>query len=175
MNNIWDAVKEVKLNTPLKDYPKYCFSEGLYESASYKMDHVKTVERILKIESSELRFNNISIEKCKVAAEMFIYLNICPKYDWYNWFNSWNLFYNDLFNNHAPDEILLTLNRIMKSDIAHNDLKDEITVAEKLFRKLTKLSGLTFIDKLQNMLPGGAKNISGKNGHGKNINNEGWW
>ena len=63
----------------------------------------------------------------------------------------------------------------MKSDIAHNDLKDEITVAEKLFRKLTKLSGLTFIEKLQNMLPGGAKNISGKNGHGKNINNEGWW
>ena len=96
MDKIWGAVKEVKMNASLEKYPDYCWLDCLYDAGSFKMEQVDAVESILKIQSSELRFNNISMEDLKSAAEMFIYLNICPSYDWYDWFHSWHLFFKDL-------------------------------------------------------------------------------
>ena len=175
MDKIWGAVKEVKSNASLENYPEYCFYDNLYDAGSFKMEQVAAVEKILKIESSELRFNNVSIQDFKTAAEMFLYLNMCPKYDWYDWFHSWHLFYKDLFTNQSPDQILLTLNRIIVSIIVHDKEMEGKDRAEKLFKKFTMLTDLTF-EEIQSMLPGGPKNISvigirGGNSFNKDGNN----
>ena len=56
MDKIWEAVKEVKSNASLENYPEYCFYDNLYDAGLFKMEQVAAVEKILKVESSELRF-----------------------------------------------------------------------------------------------------------------------
>ena len=163
------------MNASLEKYPDYCWLDGLYDAGLFKMEQVEAVERKLKIQSSEVRLDNILMEDFKSAAEMFIYLNICPSYDWYKWFNSWRLFYHDLFNHQPLDQILLTLNRLMKSNIVEDENMDGKVRAEKLFRKLTTLTDITF-EQIESMLPGpgGTKNISVIGIRGKNsFNNDG--
>ena len=68
---------------------------------------VDTAEEQLKTNSSDERFNNMTAEDLKTAAEMFIYLNTCPD----SWFKSWSSFYRDLFLTKPADQIILTRRR----------------------------------------------------------------
>ena len=70
---------------------------------------VDTAEEQLKTNSSDERFNNMTAEDLKTAAEMFIYLNMCPEA-----IKPWIVFYKEIFENESPDQIILTLNRMMK-------------------------------------------------------------
>ena len=77
------------------------------------------------------RFENMTAEDLKIAAEIFIYMNTCPLKEW---FLSWRLFYNNLFETKFPDQIILTLNRLLKS-------KDTtfLHINQKLFKKAMSL------------------------------------
>ena len=48
-------------------------------------------------------------KELKTAAEMFLYLNMCPPT-----IKPWLVFYKELFQTQSPDQIILTLNRLMK-------------------------------------------------------------
>ena len=65
----------------------------------------------LKITSSELIFENMTFWDLQTAAEMFLFLNSCPKD-----FKSWFLFYEDLFQNDPLEVMVLKLNRILKGN-----------------------------------------------------------
>ena len=69
----------------------------------------------------------------KHAAEMFIYLkteNPCTD-SLKEWLNVWGTIYTDIFENQSPQEILLSLNRMMKiNQTASNEGKVE-TVLER--------------------------------------------
>ena len=113
---MWKIVKKIKLGTP---YNKRCSIDGLYRK---KESSNLEVEKEMGIESSEMRFENMTVENINIAGELFIYLNTCPgNFD--NdmdmtpnqiWFQKWFRFYHDLFKTRTPYQILLTLNRVMK-------------------------------------------------------------
>ena len=103
--------------------------------------------------------NTATADQLKSAAEMFIYLNICPGTfgsDSLNymeqWFKSWFTFYQDLFKTQNPSHIIITLNRLMKN-------KSDRVINQKLFKKAATLFSLKY-EIFQNMLHGGAKNAS---------------
>ena len=108
--------------------------------------------------------NTATADQLKSAAEMFIYLNICPGtfgLDSSNymeqWFKSWFTFYHDLFKTQNPSQIILTLNRLMKN-------KSDRVMNQELFKKAATLFSLKY-EIFQNMLHSGAKNASLEGDH----------
>ena len=79
------------------------------------LSRVKAVEQILKIESSENLNDNLTNAELQTAAEMLLYLNMCP-----DTIKPWLLFYKDLFQTQSPDQIILTLNRLREAFIKKN-------------------------------------------------------
>ena len=68
------AVKEVKMNASLEKYPDYCWLDGLYDAGLFKMEQVEAVEKKLKIQSSEVRLDNFSMEDFKTKNVTGIFL-----------------------------------------------------------------------------------------------------
>ena len=104
VDTIWNILKETKLNV----YDK-CVN-GLY-GKNFLISQVEAIHKKLNMNATEDIFNNITDTTLKSAAEMFLFLNSCPDDLRY-----WYLLYADLFENKAPEVIVLTLNRIMKGE-----------------------------------------------------------
>ena len=102
VSNIQTVVKTVKSRASLDCENTMLTNEGM-------LSLLKEVEQILQIESSEQMNETLTNEELRPAAEMFVYLSMCP-----NAIKPWLLFYKDLFQTKSPDHIILTLNRIMK-------------------------------------------------------------
>ena len=162
-DNLWDVVKTVKLETSLD---KSCGKDSLYsppKGFSRKdntLSQVLAVEEKLGIESSEQNFENMTRDDLEIAAQMYIYLVMCPATDdssIQQWFNSWLTFYKSFFATESPDQIILTLNRMTKVKPLSD--KDGKVRAEKLFRKATSLLNLNYGD-FQRLLPRGTSNVS---------------
>ena len=114
-------------------------------------------DRILKvIDYMENRLNvtipketnaNIKEEELNIAASEFLYLFSCSDMS-----RAWILFYKNLFKNKAPDEILLTLNRILKgkNGIHKNDM---MTIAKRLFKRYSAMIH-THYEHIQNLFYG---------------------
>ena len=78
---------------------------------------VQRIERQLNITGSYVIQENVDRKVLKQAAEMFIFLQFCPK----PLTNShWRDFYINLLKNYSPKFIILTLNRILKSSALGN-------------------------------------------------------
>ena len=126
---------------------------------------MNSVEKLLKTKSSEHQFENMTINDYKNAAEMFIYLNICPN----TWFKAWFFFYNDLFKTQTIDQILLTLNRMMKINVYNSQAKVDKRIAEKLFRRATSLLPLWYQD-IQRLFPINNGTVNGNVGNQNPMN-----
>ena len=156
-------MKKVKLETSLD---KSCGQDSLYsppKGFSRKdntLSQVLAVEEKLGIESSEQTLENMSRDDLKIAAQMYIYLIMCPATDdssIQQWFNSWSTFYKNFFATQSPDQIILSLNRMTKVQPL-SDVDGKVR-AEKLFRKATSLLNLKYGD-FQRLLPRGTSNVS---------------
>ena len=91
--------------------------------------------QILQIKVSESRFANITDEEFKTAADVFVFFNTCAE-SWGKWF----AFYTDLFQTKPADQIVLTLNRLLKSgDDNKPNRKDLKIVLRKILQKITTL------------------------------------
>ena len=90
------------------------------------------------IESSEQKNETLKNEDLQTAGDIFTLLITCPD----SWLISWSSFYNDLFLSHSPDQILLTLNRMIKTKTLQD--KDGRVRAEKLLKKMTNLLSLKY-------------------------------
>ena len=122
------------------------------------LSQVMKVEKALNIESSSSIIYNIPKKYLDTSGEIFLYLNSCPFTTISKrWYKSWFIFYNDLFKTQQPDKIILTLNRLMKSNTEKNT-HVKLT-ASKLMKKATILMELKN-EELRRMLPGGTRNIS---------------
>ena len=91
------------------------------------------IENQLKMISNSMIFENMTKKTLEIAAKMYFYLNSCS-----DEIKSWLIFYNDLFKNHQADQIVLSLNRILRSDHTSRNNKFK-SIAEKLFDKTTDL------------------------------------
>ena len=122
------------------------------------LSQVMKVEKALNIESSSSIIYNIPKKYLDTSGEIFLYLNSCPFTTISKrWYKSWFIFYNDLFKTQQPDKIILTLNRLMKSNTEKNTHVK--LMASKLMKKATILMELKN-EELRGMLPGGTRNIS---------------
>ena len=104
VDNIQNVVKTVKSGTSLV---LSCYDIML--SDDIMVSQVKAVEQMLQIESSEQINDTLTREELRTAGEMFLYLNMCP-----DEIKPWIVFYKDIFQTQSPDQIILTLNRLMK-------------------------------------------------------------
>ena len=75
--------------------------------------------------------HTISNETIEAAGDMFIYLYLCPKFNW-----RWTNFYVDLFQNSTPDVIVQTLNRIMYTAGRIKENKSNFNLTKKVFLKV---------------------------------------
>ena len=159
MVDIWSIVKTMKRETPLDKDCKTEKNDMLYADIFFQ---VKEFEKKMEMRPNGRMFENTTNELLGAAAEMFIYINICPctlASDSANtmeqWFKSWYTFYQDLFRTQPPSYIILTLNRLMKSG---NNLKDKIR-AEKLFKRTGTLLALKY-EEIQRIMPEEAIRVS---------------
>ena len=91
------------------------------------------IENQLNMISNSMIFENMTKKTLEIAAKMYFYLNSCS-----DEIKSWLIFYNDLFKKHQTDQIVLSLNRILRSDHTSRNNKFK-SIAEKLFDKTTDL------------------------------------
>ena len=124
-----------------------------------KMSQVNLLEDQLGIESTEVRFENIGRENLKTAAQIYIYLNTCP-----DSLKPWFLFYHDLFHDQEPNQIILTLNRMMKSRRTSEN-ENFLNIAKTVFKEASTLLSLKY-EEIQSLNPGTRK-INLKKNHEK--------
>ena len=94
-----------------------CASNGLYDIDDPFSSYVLQVEQKLNIDQSpDQRYENITSEILKNAANMLVYFGTCPPVTFHPWFDffayyfSTSIFYSDV----SRHQIMLTLNRFMK-------------------------------------------------------------
>ena len=145
VNKIFSMTKTLKLNMSLD---LSCDISNKLLSDDNIMSLVKAVEEKLQVDSSDEINKSMKNEDLKTAAEMFMYLSLCPDS---RWFKSWFTFYKDLFLTQSADKIILTLNRMMKTKTSKDNAGKNR--AEKLIRKTKNLLSLKF-EEIQSLLPG---------------------
>ena len=131
-----------------------------------------TIEEKFAFESSDVRFENITRSDLKIAAEIFVYLKACPEPGnndaMQTWYTSWSSFFEDLFNTHSIGKIILTLNRIMKTDGCEDGK------VKKLLKRVANYSSLKY-EEIQSIKAGHTSDnlVSGKENHQELNNLEG--
>ena len=120
------AVKTVKFET---SPGLRCFSNAMLSGEDI-LSRVKAVERILHFKSSEQINETLTHKELKTTGEMFLHLLMCR-----TTMKPWLLFYKNIFQTQSPDQILLTLNRIMKGTKTAQT-EHFARIAEILFRSM---------------------------------------
>ena len=82
---------------------------------------------------------SISRETLETAAQMYIYVRLCQ-----HSIKPWALFYMDLLQNNSTDEIMLTLNRILKADFKNDQNKALLEIASDILKQITSLLQLKY-------------------------------
>ena len=154
--NVWKVVKNLKSELSLDLECRLSPDLLLYDD---KMSQVNLLEDQLGIESTEVRFENIGRENLKTAAEIYIYLNTCP-----DSLKPWFLFYHDLFHDQEPNQIILTLNRMMKSRRTSEN-ENFLNIAKTVFKEASTILSLKY-EEIQSLNPGTRK-INLKKNHEK--------
>ena len=133
-DQIWAIVQKIKSDT---SFGLDCDWTGVFAPTVIESQVLK-VEEELKINSTtSLRLPSMQKSKLKTAAEMFLYLNICP-----DPLKPWFLFYKDLFQN-EPEMIVLTLNRLIKRSGNHQNVQFN-SIGKQLFEKVSEVFSLKY-------------------------------
>ena len=139
---------KLKYETPLD---MSCDNNNILSSDG-RLSLVSAMEQMLEIDPLK-QIEALTNEELQTAAEMFIYLNSCPT----KWSKSWSSFYKDLFLTQPTNQIILTLNRMMKTKSS----EDDKLRAEKLMKRTSNLLSLNF-ERIQSLLPETCRNGSVK-------------
>ena len=116
---------------------------GFYDTNQEQV--IKLLQDALNIKNVQnFNLQNMKNNELKVPAELFLKLLICPQH-----LKPWFSFFSDLFQKDSADQIVLTLNRILKNK-NNSQTKDLMAIANKVFEKVTTLFSLKYL-KLLNM------------------------
>ena len=133
-------------------YSEYKCSDdnGLYNDDKIEKiisNQVTIVEQNLNLQSSDQRYENMTAKSLKHAAEMFIYLGVCPGL-FAPWLKFYNTYRDSIFSPQLashPEDIMLTLNRIMKAPTpSNNDNLAIKRIAQRLLEKMVSLLSMKF-------------------------------
>ena len=151
VDNIKSVVKRIKSETSID---LDCNYEDTLLEDDNKLSLVKAVEQKLQIKSSKKKLETFTKELLKPAAELFLYLNSCPDI----WFRFWSNFYTELFLTESTDQIILTLNRMMKS--MNTQVRDGNIRAGKLLKKISTKLSLRYKDIQRLVRPDQVQNVN---------------
>ena len=141
-----------------------CFKEenfmDIFLSDAYIKSNVDSIKSTLKINKNMYflwkGLNHTYLETSRVG-EMFIYLNLCPKYKY-----EWTIMLTKLFQNAPPSIIVQTLNRILETAKLKKD-KVIVVLAEHMMEKVAIAFSMKF-NIIENIVKGteskGKVNIS---------------
>ena len=136
--SIWDIIRKIRYSLVI-DYSSVLSTSSCITSVSSTLFsdeilalNMELIEKELGLNTTDDFNNKVSNETLEIAGEMFIYLNLCPKFMW-RWIN----LYVDLLQNSPPDIIVQTLNRILYQAKKNND-KSVFNITKSLFIKITK-------------------------------------
>ena len=135
LENMWTILRKLKLGIPAQK----CYGDYKVYSPDQIRLNVAAVEEQLGGTADENIYDvNDNEETLKIAADLFFYLNSCS-----NDLEPWILFYRELFLYKSPNQIILTLNRILKvrESPENQDLK---IVAQKLFKRISIMFSLQY-------------------------------
>ena len=118
---------------------------------------IEELTKKLNVKAKTGTLKRISRKTLETAAQMYIYVRLCQ-----HSIKPWALFYMDLLQNKSPDEIMLTLNRILKTDFKNDQNKALLEIASDLLKQITSLLQLKY-GEIQG-LSQGLTNSSLKNG-----------
>ena len=152
---MWEHVKKMKTNISLD---LACRQDGLNGDGGEPHQDisdvaVKKLQEKLNINSSEVRFQNITLDELKSAAEMFIYLNLCP-----GTLKAEFEFFDEYFKKKTPYIIILTLNRLNKG-LNNPETWFFKIIAQNLLKRIAKMLSLKY-ENIMSMLPGLLNNVS---------------
>ena len=117
-------------------------------------ENLKRVEDKLNVSGSDEIFENVSEETLKVAGEMFLYLNSCPK----NIMKSEiRKSFEDYISNENVQNILIFLNRIVIKTNGNDETVKDPALA--MLNKIHDLKELNF-KKLEVISTSSSKNVS---------------
>ena len=152
VNKIWEIIINYRATYFIENIDaigsEICFVANEYileedDGMESKINYIEKELEKLGSASSNYTIGNNSIydftdTECKTAGEMFIYLNLCPKFMF-----EWTQLYVDLFSKASPSIIVQTLNRVM---ITSKLMRDETTldIARKIFITVNKILSLNF-------------------------------
>ena len=139
--SIWKPLRQLRMDyvsqAELTWLPGRCdFYKAFTSAETIQLN----IEKLLKIKDvSKSTGDNMDKSTFKMAAEMFIFLNFCPD----ELFQSpWIKFYRDLIQNQPPKEIILALNRLLKTISTEN--KSLFQIPRKLLTKLLTMLDLQY-------------------------------
>ena len=157
LETIWGVVKKIKLESSIRMEYVSCSGDFLYDNSEPGL--LERLERKLKVNSSNLRFENITAADLKTAAEMFVYLFMCPgDVEALKWFNAWTNFNNFLYKTQSPAQIIMSLNRLMKRNVKQ-EMEGNNTGVKQLFIKTLNTLSLQY-KTIHSMLPRSIENPS---------------
>ena len=144
---LWKMIKSNRLGYLIKNADKIGTSISTWCFARNDLEHVlisdgpniQFLEDLVQSGKNENdKSHNFSNEQFESAAEMFIYLNLCPKF-----MSNWVKLYVELLQNGSPGMIVQTLNRILITARLKKD-KTIRQISKKIFEKVNKSLALTF-------------------------------
>ena len=148
---LWNMIRKYRIRFLIENlktfYTETCFKNPknvLLNNAYYLAGNFKAIKKALKIEVVSNIWESLPEESFKTGAEMFLYLNMCPKF-----MHDWTQLYLDLIQNASPQMIVQSLNTVMKMGNLRGD-KHIVNIAEKIFQKISYIFSLEFetVDKL---------------------------
>jgi len=155
---LWEIIKNVRLKCLIENANKldstfaYCFAadDRLFSAKTLcwndfiqelEISGSKHIDYNSNVLWSQYHFTKNQLD---VAGEMYIYLNMCPKF-----MDDWIQLYANIIQNFSPDYIVQALNRIIITGRMKRDATIE-DIARKILIKHDKVFSLKFhtIDKL---------------------------
>ena len=137
---VWKIVKETRMTFLSRTIQKKCYRLIPMLSDVNIQENINMVGEKLKVNTTTTDYihENMTEHTLKTAAEMFTYLNFCPP----KLLN----FFDNLFNNASPREILLALMSSQGNSIAEEQSFGKIFTKSMEFLKLDEykiLEGIT--------------------------------
>ena len=139
--SLWKNVKYIRNEfLRIRKEENACLYQNTFVTFSEIGENTRLFSQLLNIEKDhkEALNSNISSGILNLSGELFIYMNQCP-----NKQNQWIMFYKDLMGNNSLSQIILTLNRLKKSKVGHQET-NHFHFASAIFDLITNKFSLKY-------------------------------
>ena len=157
-DKLWSLIKEFKVEYIIDNInilkARSCMQEITDSSDATVLVSNEYIDRYVRMMKEKLQIKetieapNIgkeNLEALEMSGQMFIYLNLCPKYMF-----EWTQLFVRLFESSSPDKIIQTLNRIIKIGTSKKNAI-VVNVAKKIYENVKSKLSLKILDDIRQL------------------------